>query len=292
MEKQLNYIIQQYDRLKYALLAAQNFDKGHFGFPEIYYKIMESDQKRINAFRTAFDRIDLTHKVVCEAGVGRLALSKHYLPKVKKAYLIESNPKLFDYLRAEIQKHNWQDKVELILGDARNVVLPEPVDAIIGELMSIYAINELQVEIFKHLRQFLKADGHLLPEKIMNVVQLVQTDFEEDHRHYPLLLTRHLPTQLSLQKILNTIDLYQINELGFSGSITITPILSGKVNAIYMHSFVQIIESCNFTGTDSLMPPTLCRLEKEVAVTAGKTVKLYAQFKYGTSLDEAQFWVE
>ena len=49
MKEQLIDIIKHYDALKYALLEAQSFDENHFGFPEIYYDIMESDQARIGA---------------------------------------------------------------------------------------------------------------------------------------------------------------------------------------------------------------------------------------------------
>ncbi|MEL6945129.1 MAG: hypothetical protein AAFO82_20960, partial [Bacteroidota bacterium] len=256
----LSKIIQHYDQLKYALLEAQGFDKGHFGFPEIYYEIMESDRTRIGAFQQAFEQYDCTDKVVCEAGVGRLALSKFYLPKVKKAYLIESNPHLHQLIQKTIEQNQWQNKVELIFGDAKTVQLPEKVDFIVGELMSIYCANEQQVQIFQHLRQFLHPQGKLLPQKVINIAQLAHASFEENHQHYPIYLTRHLPTQYSLQTVINTIDFYRVNSNMVKFSCEMTPILSGIVNAIYMRSYIEIVEGCNFTGTDSLMPPTVCQL--------------------------------
>lgn len=138
-------IVDNYDRLKYALLEAQTFNPQHFGFPQVYYDIMETDVRRISAFHKAFEKYDFQDKIVCEAGVGRLALTKHYLPKVRKAYLIENNPDLFGFIKNEISRNGWGNKVELIFGDALQVALPEPVDFIIGELMSIFCANELQV---------------------------------------------------------------------------------------------------------------------------------------------------
>ena len=127
------------------------------------------------------------------------------------------------------------------------VALPKPVDYIVGELMSIYCGNEYQVQIFKHLRQYLKPEGKLLPEYIMNIIQLTYADFDLKHKHYPINFTRHLAEQLSLQQIVNVIDLYQIeNEI----------------------------------------------VDKTVQVKQNKPVKLHIQFKYGTSLDEAKFWIK
>ena len=288
--KLFKQIIPNYDKLKYDLLKAQTFNPNHYGFPPIYYDIMESDKKRIGAFRKAFQQCDFRDKIVCEAGVGHLALSQYYLSKVKKAYLIENNPDLVDFIKNEISKNGWTHKVELIFDDAMKVQLPEKVDFVIGELMSIFCGNEYQVQIFKHLRQFLKPNGQLLPEKIINIVQLANAEFETE-KHYPINFTRHFPTQLSLQHIFNSIDLYTVEHEKINLQVPIQPILSGEVNAVYLRSFIEIIGGCNFTGSDSLMPPTVCRLEKKAVVNTGKMVYLDGELTYGTSLDDARFFI-
>ena len=71
--------------MKYALLEAQTFNEEHYGFPEVYYKIMETDKKRVGAYIKAFEKYNhLKDAVVCEAGIGTLALTKHYLPYARK----------------------------------------------------------------------------------------------------------------------------------------------------------------------------------------------------------------
>ena len=285
-------VVANYKDLKYQLFKAQTFNPNHFGFPPIYYNVMESDDTRIGAFQNAFDRLDFDNKIVCEAGIGRLALTKFYLPKVKKAYLIENNPELFDLIQTKIAESGYAHKVKLIFGDAMTVELPEKVDFIVGELMSIYCANEYQVQIFKHLRQFLKPDGKLLPEKIINIIQLAFANFDTNYQHYPINFIRHLPTKFSLQTVVNTIDLYTIEAEKVVVEIPIVPILSGTINAVFLESFIEITEGANFTGTDSLMPPTVCRLAKAVIVKAGEVVHLRCEFNYGTSLDEARFFID
>lgn len=290
MSKFLTKIVDQYPALKYALLDAQTFDPTHFGFPPVYYKIMETDAVRVNAFRDSFKKYNhLKNKVVCEVGVGTLALTKHFLPYVKKAYLIELNPDLTNFIKKEIKKGGWENKVEFMVADATKVMLPEKVDYIIGENMSIYCANEHQVQIFQHLRQFLKPKGKLIPEKIINLIQLGQADFKKEITHYPIMFTRHLPTLLSAQKQVNTINLYKTTDRPVKKTIKIRPLLSGIANCVYLRSMVQCSEGFNFTGTDSLMPPTVVALEKPVKLTAGKAVDLEVAFRYGTSLDEAKF---
>lgn len=282
-------LVAHYDDLKYALLEAQTYDPEHFGFPPAYYEVMETDRQRIDAFGQAFATFDFRGKVVCEAGVGHLALTLHFLPLVRKAYLIENNPALRPYLENCIRECGWQDKVELVFGDARQVELPEPVDAIIGEMMSIFAINEHQVPVFQHLRQFLKPEGRLFPERILNFVQLAHATFDEAHAHYPINFSRHLPAVLSLPVQVQAINLYHEEASGYAGQTVLTPLLSGAVNALYLRSWIEIAGGCNFTGTDSLMPPTVVRLAEPINVQAGVPVTLELAYTYGTSLDEASF---
>ena len=286
----ISKVVDHYDNLKYALLEAQTFDAEHYGFPNFYYKVMETDQLRVDAFRKAFKKYrGLKNKVVCEVGVGTLALTKYFLPDVKKAYLIESNPNVIPLVKKELKKNGWDKKVELIHGDALTVELPEKVDYIIGELMSIFCANELQVQIFKHMRRFLKPNGKLMPEKIINLAQLCYNTFDKEHPHYPIFFTRHLPEMYSVQKVINTIDLHKERNLHIQRKTTFKPLLSGTINAVYLNSWIQIAEGANFTGTDSLMPPTVVKLKRPMKVNAGETVVLHTDYTYGTSLNKAQF---
>jgi len=74
-----------------------------------------------------------------------------------------------------------------------------------------------------------------------------------------------------------------------SAKISLEALLSGDANAASMASWVQLAESVNFTGTDSLMPPTVKRLEQAVKLQSGQSYNLEANYEYGTNLDIAKF---
>jgi len=268
-------IIDHYDALKYKLLDAQTFDESHFGFPEIYYKIMETDKQRVDAFHKAFRlNNNLKDAVVCEIGVGTLPLTKLYMPFVKKAYLIENNPDLIPFINSEIAKYPWKDKVEVIYADA------------IGELMSIYCANEFQVQIFQHMREFLKPGGKLFPNRIVNFARLCEADIEDNIHHYPVNFTRHQPMFLTQQFLVNEIELLKEKKQGVRLSFSVPILFSGKVNALYLESYVEVTEGANFTGTDSLMPPTVLKTNNTQEVKAGDLVHIDFSFDYGSSLDD------
>ncbi|CAL2092289.1 Predicted RNA methylase [Tenacibaculum sp. 190524A02b] len=288
MNKELfESIIDNYELLKYGLLEAQTFNESHFGFPEIYYKIMETDKQRVNAFKKAFElNNNFKDAVVCEIGVGTLPLTKLYMPYVKKAYLIENNPDLIPFIKKEISQYPWANKVEVIFADAMTVDLPEKVDHIIGELMSIYCANEFQVQIFQHMRNFLQPEGKLFPNRIVNFARLCEAEIDEDIHHYPVMFTRHQPMFLSQQFLVNEIELLKEKKQGVKLSFSVPVLFTGKVNALYLESYVEVTEGANFTGTDSLMPPTVLKTTNELEVKAGDLIHIDFEFNYGCSLDK------
>ena len=203
--------------------------------------------------------------------------------------MIESNPNLTNFIKKELKKNKWDKKVEFIEADATKISLPEKVDFIVGENMSIYCANEHQVQIFEHLRKFLKPNGKLIPEKIINWVQLGNIDFEKKVKHFPIMFSHHLPALLTDQKKVNTINLYREKNQKIAKTIKLKSYLAGKINCAYLRSWVQCAEGINFTGTDSLMPPTVVKLKKAHEVSIGERLNLNVLFEYGTSLDDAIF---
>ncbi len=288
----LTDVVNHYDALKYGLLHAQTFDPAHYGFPPVYYRIMETDRQRVGAFAKAFALNDnLEGATVCEVGVGTLPLTKLYMPHVRRAYLIENNPDLIEPIRAEIAKYDWADKVELIFADALTVTLPEPVDFLIGELMSIYCANEFQVQIFQHMRQFLAPSGKTFPNRIVNFARLCEAEFDEGITHYPVMFTRHQPMFLTQQFLVNEIELLKEKKTSVKLSFSVPVLFGGRVNALYLESYVEITPGANFTGTDSLMPPTVLKTSDEQDVAPGDLVHVDFGFEYGRNLDEVECWL-
>lgn len=99
---------------------------------------------------------------------------------------------------------------------------------------------------------------------------------------------RHLPELLSLPQVIDTIDLYTVQETFCHRETSFDVLLSGTATAIYMQSFVQVSSHSTFTGTDSLMPPTVCALQQQKELIAQQRVSLSVEFSYGSSLSAAR----
>jgi hypothetical protein len=105
------------------------------------------------------------------------------------------------------------------------------------------------------------------------------------------MFTRHWPTLLTSKVLVNSIDLYTVDEMIVNVIVKIKAVLSGKVNCVLLNSYVQVAEGCNFTGTDSLMQHTVVKLDNKTpfVVKEDQEYQLKIKYTHATSVDEASF---
>ena len=154
--------------------------------------------------------------------------------------------------------------------------------------MSIYCANEFQVQIFQHMRQYLRPGGQCFPHRIVNFARLAEAQLDDGIRHYPVMFTRHQPMFLSQQFLVSEIELWRERRTAIDLGFPVPTLFGGTVNALYLESYVEITPGANFTGTDSLMPPTIIGTDNTQDVVAGDLVHVDLDFTYGTSLDEVK----
>jgi hypothetical protein len=96
------------------------------------------------------------------------------------------------------------------------------------------------------------------------------------------------------QVMVNVIDLYTIEDLEFECKVIIQALLSGLVNCALVTSFIQVGLGSKFSGSDSLMPPTIVKLSNpaDFEIIENHHYTLAIHFVYGDSLDKAVFTIE
>ncbi|OCH94445.1 PRMT5-domain-containing protein [Obba rivulosa] len=106
--------------------------------------------------------------LLCVAGAGRGPLVARCLSAIERSgkdafvYAVEKNPNAFVTLQ-ERKKLEWKEKVELLYGDMRTLVVPEKVDILVSELLGSFGDNELSPECLDGAMRFLKPDGISIP---------------------------------------------------------------------------------------------------------------------------------
>ncbi|QMU63985.1 MAG: methyltransferase domain-containing protein [Flavobacteriaceae bacterium] len=186
-----------------------NYQNGDFDLS--YHLEMISDPERVSKSKAAIDASIFPDAVFCELGCGTGIFSIYAAKKCKKVYAIEYDKKMMEIAK----KNGVLDKIEFILADAINVKLPEKVDVVYCEMMSIWLIAEPQVIVMNNILQFLNKKATVIPNKVVNLVQVANTDYVHDGIEIKTSIAEFSGIKAARvateSKVVNTINLKKTN---------------------------------------------------------------------------------
>ncbi|MCD8140734.1 MAG: methyltransferase domain-containing protein [Planctomycetaceae bacterium] len=151
--------------------------------PLHYHFQMLTDQLRMAGFREAIQQVVKPGATVLELGSGTGILSFYAAEKARKVYSVEFNGELVEMSRRTLLANPNGDKVEVIHGDAFTYLPPEPVNAVICEMLHVGLLREKQLQVINSFKQHYTAKfpGHRMPDFIpvatLQGFQPVQYDF-------------------------------------------------------------------------------------------------------------------
>ncbi len=88
---------------------------------------------------------------------------------------------LFNVLK-KIFKENNIDNVNFIAADASSFEFTESADLIICEMLDTALIDEEEVPVLNNVRKYLKSNGKIIPQGIINIAEPVY--MENSYTHY------------------------------------------------------------------------------------------------------------
>jgi len=265
--------------------------KGNFRLA--YHLEMVSDQERVGQFKAAIDKTVTSETVFCEVGCGTGIFSIHAARTAKKVYAVELDPEIYAFAKKNIEASGLTN-IELIHGNANDVILPEKADVVFCEMLSIWMIDEPQVLVMNSVQKnILKPGGITIPEKIVNIAELCNVDYMYDGIEIKASIAQFTgikpPRIMSESKVFDTYKLNETNPETVDSSITFKMLTSGEVNAVRLSSVVKLCDGLNFFSTDTLMPLTIVPLKNAQYLEDNTEVKLHAKFAFRIDIDDAEF---
>jgi len=270
---------------------------GNLGqFKKSYHLEMVADRSRTSAIFRALRQVLQPETVFCELGCGSGIFSIFAARYAKRAYAVEIDPGTARVAASNIAASPFADRIELIEGDAREVELPERADVIFCEMMSIWTIEEPQIPVFNSTsRRMLKPGGLFLPQRIVNVVELGFYNFRfedvEIRAATPLFAGITPPAVMTESRVAATLEFSAPVKTDLSCEVELPVLADGLVNCARLTSIVQMGPGIVFSGSDSLMPPTIVPLEKDLLVRPGDRVLFRASAEAQSDLGDATFRV-
>jgi len=269
----------------------------HGQFRRSYHLEMISDRTRTRSIFHALRRALAPGMVFCELGCGTGIFSTYAAERTQKVYAVEIDPIIAETARENFAKSPFADRIEFIEGNACELELPERADVIFCEMMSIWGVEEAQVPVFNDaFERHLKPGGLFLPQKIVNLVDLGYYDFQvtqvEMKAVIPLFTGIASPAILTESRVAKTLDFSAPVAPDLSCTVELDAVATGTVNCARLTSIVQMGPDVVFSGSDSLMPPTIVPLSGKVSVQAGDRLRLQASVRARSDLGESIFKVE
>lgn len=266
-------------------------------FRRSYHLEMISDRARrepiLRALRRSLDR----ETVFCELGCGTGIFSIYAAARSKTVYAIELDPLLARIARVNIARSRFADRIHLIEEDALKVQIPEKADVVFCEMMSIWTVEEPEIPVFNHARsEFLKEDGIFLPQRIINLVEIGWYDFCLDEVELktpmPAFTGVTAPTILTERRVAKVLSFTEPLSTDLSCEVELEALAGGLVNCACLSSIVQVGPGVVFSGSDSLMPPTVVPLTKELTVKSGDQLRFLASAQARSDLGKGVFEVQ
>ena len=281
-------------RIKHHTPYYDSEGKGEFDLS--YHLEMISDLERVRLFKEGIDKLVDSDSIFCELGCGTGIFSIYAAIKAKKVYAIEIDENVFAVAKRNVERCGLADKIVLICGDVFKTVLPEKVDVVFCEMLSTWLIEEPQVLAINHAKKnFLKSEGIIIPEKIINLVELCNMDYKFGDIEFKTPFVQFTgikhPRIMTESKTVDVVNFIRHNKLKVNKSTELETLTSGLINSARLSSIVKISEGVNFYSTDTLMPLTIVPLKNELNVKERQKVIFNSNYKYRSNLIDADFQV-
>jgi predicted RNA methylase len=223
-----------------------------------YHSDLLSDGERLSAFFNAINEYDSGTGLAYDLGCGSGILSYFLSPFFDEIISLEKNAKA-----ADCAKENLKDfaNVHIVNEDVLDYEFTKRADLIVCEMMDTALIDEEQIPVLNHAREFLKSDGVIIPMGIINTAELVNMErnnihWDEDGAVYEVL---------SDAEVYSSFDFSDYIEPSFEMEISLKANRDGVVNGLKITTYTKLNESLICGPTPMLNPSLLIPLEEKSA---------------------------
>ncbi|HEY4929196.1 MAG TPA: amino acid adenylation domain-containing protein [Acidimicrobiales bacterium] len=145
----------------------------YFLYDETLYYAMTNDVIRNRAYRIAFEQ-HVPGKVVVDVGTGQDAILARMCVEAgaRKVYALEILPASYEKAKALVHRLGLDDRIEVVLGNAMDIELPEPADVCVSEIVGAIGGSEGAAVILNDVWRLLD-HGIQIPSRSLTAIAAV-----------------------------------------------------------------------------------------------------------------------
>lgn len=244
-----------------------------------YHFDLLNDSDRLSGFLQAIKEYegknDLAYDLGCGSGVLSYFLSCYF----KEIIAIEIEKSTFECAKENLSDFN---NIHVVNSDVLVYDSDRKADLIVCEMMDTALIDEEEVPVLNHAKKFLKEDGKIIPQGIINSAELV--DMQREYIHWDEQAKYDV---LSNFVIYSEFDFLEDINPNFESEISFEVKKDGKVNGVKITTFTKLNDNLICGPTPMLNPPLLIPLE-ETSVKANDFINVKLKYIMGNGIESIQ----
>lgn len=219
-----------------------------------YHHDLLKDKDRLAVFWQAIKEYDSNCDLAFDLGCGSGVLSYFLSTKFKQIIALEIDKKTSEYAKLNLKDF---ENVQVINSDVLEYDFSKKADLIVCEMMDTALIDEEEIPVLNHAKKFLKENGRIIPQSIINTVELVNLE-----RHY-----LHWDEGVNYEVLSKPIIYSKINFLDdiipeFKADLNLKANKNGFVSGLKITTYTKLTEDIIAGPTPMFNPPLLIPLEE------------------------------
>ena len=219
-----------------------------------YHSDLLKDTDRLSAFWQAIQDYDGNNELAYDLGCGSGVLSYFLSSYFKEIIAIEVDKKT-----SLIAKDNLSDfeNIQVVNSDVLEYDFTEKADLIVCEMLDTALIDEEEIPVLNYAKRFLKEDGKIIPQAIINTAELVNLE-----RHY-----LHWDEGVNYEVISEPVVYSQFDFLDeiapeFEADLSLKANEDGNINGLKITTYTKLNENLIVGPLPMLNPPLLIPLDE------------------------------
>ena len=144
-----------------------------------YHLDLLRDKERLSVFYEAIRDYDSKTDLAYDLGCGSGVLSYFLSSKFKEIVSFEIDKKAFQCAKENLADF---DNIEVVNSDVLDYDFTKKADLIVCEMLDTALIDEEEIPVLDYAKRFLKDDGKIIPQGIINTAELI--NMERDYIHW------------------------------------------------------------------------------------------------------------
>jgi predicted RNA methylase len=171
------------------------------------------------------------------------------------------------------------DNIQVVHSDVLNYDFTKKADLIVCEMMDTALIDEEEIPVLNHVRQFLKNDGKIIPQGVINSAELV--NMQREYIHWDENAKYEAMSRPVIYSEFNFLE--DINP-DFEAEILFKAVSDGIINGLKITTFTKLNDNLICGPTPMLNPPLLIPLEEKF-VKGNDLIKVKLKYIMGNGIE-------